>query len=98
MCLQVDFARYFYLDVFSHDYLLHPSFCSTRFSFILHSRCIKMLQVSSEGSSGHKMLKLVYFRSRGQVTLSQQIAPKISASREGNSAKSASANCTVFGH
>ena len=98
MCRQVDFARHFYLDVFSPDHLLYQSFCSIRFSSILHSRCIKKLWVSSKGSSGHKMLKLVYFQSKGQVTLSQQIAPKISASREGNSAKSASANCTVFGH
>lgn len=50
---------------------------------------MKKLQASSEGCSDYKMLKLVYFRSTGQVTLSQQIAPKILASKEGNSAKSA---------
>lgn len=51
--------------------------------------CMKKLQASSEGCSDYKMLKLVYFQSTGQVTLSQQIAPKILASKEGNSAKSA---------
>ena len=59
---------------------------------------MKKLQDSSKGCSGYKMLKLAYFRSTGQVTLSQQIAPKILASKVGNSAKSVSANCTMFGH
>lgn len=87
-----------YLEVFFT--CLSPSSLLLQYQiyFCITSRCIKSLQVSSKGYSGHKMLKFVYFKSKGQITLPQQIAPKISASREGNSAKSALANCTVFAH
>lgn len=98
MIFPVPIGRFCEVFLFTWVFTPPPPRLQHQVFFSVTFKLYKKLQVFSKGSLGHKMLKLVYFRSKGQVTLSQQIAPKILVSKEGNSAKSASANCTAFAH